>query len=247
LAAGNVVDVLVGGFGCSARGYEALRAEMERASGKPVLFIGSNRWGEMLLHHDKMYPRSLYRQALHVAATLRAQGITRARLFGHSMGGTVALIVADAFPELVDSVVLLGSAGIYVDGALRLGWRFQRKVVGDWRDAWRHPDEEVRTRVFTCLMGAWPYLFNVVRTTAEALALSRYQALKLLYPRLSAQGIPIYITYGTDDTVYVAAQVLAAVELLHQPDRVFELKDLPHDVQYHPALTVATLQAHGLL
>jgi pimeloyl-ACP methyl ester carboxylesterase len=246
LTADNVVDVLIGGFGCSQRGYEALRAEMERVSGGPVVFVGSDRWGRELLQHDQAYPSALYRQALHVVATLRAKGITKARLFGHSMGGTVALIVADAFPEMVDSVVLLCSAGIYVDSTLRLGWRLLDKVFGDWHDAWRHPDKEVRAVIYTCLMGAWSYAFNVVRSTAEGMALSQYRAFELLHHRLSARGIIVYVAYATDDTMFLTAEVLAAIQSL-EPEHIVELTGLPHDVQYHPRRTVAILQAHGLL
>ena len=247
MAAETVVNVLVGGFCSSPAGYEPLRAEMEQACGSPVVFVGSNRWRNIWFKRNRQYPRAMYRQALYVAQVLQAQGITRARLFGHSMGGMVSLIVADAFPELVEDVVLLNSAGIHVGGVIELGRRFKRKAKGDLHDAKHHPDEEIRAIVKECVDGAWVYLRNIVRSIAEGIILSRYTALTTLHPKLSSRNIPVFVAYGTRDTVYLEAKVLAVVGPLLQPDRIIELPDLPHDVQYHPKPTVAALKAAGLL
>ncbi len=48
----------------------------------------------------------------HIAGFIRALGLQRATLVGNSMGGATAIGIAVEYPELVDKLVLMGSAGL---------------------------------------------------------------------------------------------------------------------------------------
>jgi pimeloyl-ACP methyl ester carboxylesterase len=244
----EIVDVVVGGFGSSAPGYAELLDEMHAATSNQTVFVGMARWSLMACGRNSRYPRVLYRQALHVVRELHRQGIRRVRLYGHSMGGAVVLIVADAFAGSLDieQVVALNPAGVHVDGVLPLLRRMIRKGKGDIHNLKHHTDTRVRRIIAAGKPGAVKYVCNPVRSLAEGLALSRTRLLATLYPRLSQGSVPIMIVYSDEDMVFEPAPMLAALDSL--PDVVaFELKTMPHDVQYHPAETVAALRRHGAL
>lgn len=57
-------------------------------------------------------PWTVFDYAAHVAAELRAMGITKTHLFGHSFGGRLSLILGADEPALLDKIVLSDAAGI---------------------------------------------------------------------------------------------------------------------------------------
>ncbi len=48
----------------------------------------------------------------HVAGFIKAMGLSKVSLVGNSMGGATAMGVCNEYPELVDKLVLMGSAGL---------------------------------------------------------------------------------------------------------------------------------------
>jgi branched-chain amino acid transport system permease protein len=104
---------------------------VERGKGMPVLYVhgntGSCRWFERVMDvpgtrtialdmpnfgRSKPLPGEpdIDRYADAVAAFIRAQGLDRPLLIGHSLGGTVAMSLAARFPSLIRGLVLVDSA-----------------------------------------------------------------------------------------------------------------------------------------
>ncbi|MFP4322203.1 MAG: alpha/beta fold hydrolase [Anaerolineales bacterium] len=55
-----------------------------------------------------------------VRAYLRAEDLTRVRLVGHSFGGRISLVFAAEYPEMVEQMVLVNSAGVRLPPSPRL-------------------------------------------------------------------------------------------------------------------------------
>jgi len=115
-------------------GEHPVRYEVAGEAGEPVVMVhglsGSTRWWARnlpaLARHYRLYlvdlpgfgaMRRLGRQfvlaeaALWLSEWMRAVGLERAHLVGHSMGGYVAIRLAAGRPELVGRLVLVASAG----------------------------------------------------------------------------------------------------------------------------------------
>jgi pimeloyl-ACP methyl ester carboxylesterase len=240
----TAVNVLLGGFGGCPEGYEPQRLALEVESGEAFVFIGFTRWQRLFVSRSE-YPRCLWRQALHVAWQMRKQGIFNARVFAHSMGGDVAMILADAFPELVYEIVLLNSTGLHVDGFLSTAKRFLGKLRQDLHDAKHHPDLQVREIIRACKAGGIRYLLNPLRSLAEAVTICRYRAYRRLYPSLRLFGKPVMVCPSTGDTVFLYEIVRLAVQC--RRGEMISLGDLPHDVHYFPEKTASRLAAANLL
>jgi pimeloyl-ACP methyl ester carboxylesterase len=65
---------------------------------------------------DESGQPTLIEHARHLAEVLRAQGIERAHVVGHSSGASIALQLVSAYPQLVQSMVLLEPAFPYTPG-----------------------------------------------------------------------------------------------------------------------------------
>lgn len=106
---------------------------------------------------------SIESMAAAVASELRARGLVRVVLVGHSAGGLIALRLAIDNPVLVRGVVVLDSTTALSDAELTANRdRAVRSEAGDWRghfmasmaDAWGDDDGEAgpfRSRVFGAL------------------------------------------------------------------------------------------------
>lgn len=74
-------------------------------------------------HHDVRIvelPGLTVRAASHrLAGWLEEQGLRRAALVGHSMGGTVAVLTAAEAPELVGRLALIAPAGVFLSRSRR--------------------------------------------------------------------------------------------------------------------------------
>jgi 2-hydroxy-6-oxo-6-(2'-aminophenyl)hexa-2,4-dienoate hydrolase len=57
----------------------------------------------------------------HIAGFMKALGIAKASLVGNSMGGATVMGVANEYPDLVDKLVLMGSAGLNTEITPALG------------------------------------------------------------------------------------------------------------------------------
>lgn len=245
----ETVDVVIGGFGSSAAGYAELLDEMRGSTGNRTVFVGMTRWGLLVFRRRGAYPRVLYRQALHIVRTLERQGITRVRLYGHSMAGAVVLIIADAFSDrlTIEQVAALNPACLHVDGVLPLLRRMIRKGRLDAYNLKHHTNEQVRRIVAAGKPGALRYVFsNPGRSLVEGIVLSRTRLFAALYPRLCRGSAPIVVAYSDDDIVFEPDRLLEVLNGF--PDvKVVRLEGVPHDVQYFPSKTVAALRRHGAL
>ncbi len=108
------VLVLLHGLGCSARDWGLQMPAL--SSHFRVIAPSLRGFGDSARHSG---PSSIMQYAEDVAALLDALGIERAHVFGHSMGGAVALQMAVAFqPRLLSLIVVNAQASF----ALR-DWR----------------------------------------------------------------------------------------------------------------------------
>ena len=132
-----------------------------------------------------------------------ALGILKAPVFGHSMGGTVALTLALDWPERVTKVTVVGSPvnGVSLNVFL--------KMAGvDWmaRMAWRVP-RLVETFIRILLMRDPPRVKNMVlRDLRHTSIESFFRSIGDLHhtnlePRLSQLRVPVLGVFGERDTI----------------------------------------------
>lgn len=128
---GDTPVVLIHGFGGDLNGWMFNHADL--AAGRTVWALDLPGHGESGKALDS---GSLDELAQSVTGFLDAQGIERAHLVGHSLGGAVAMTVADAAPQRVASLTLISSAGLgdEIDGAYIDGF-----VAGMNRNALKAP------------------------------------------------------------------------------------------------------------
>lgn len=108
---GRVIVLLHGsGPGVSGRANWALTMQSELARRFTMIapdivgFGATAQQPEVVLTHDN--------RVEHVASFLRALDLAPARLVGNSMGGSISLGVAARYPDLVERMVLMGTAGV---------------------------------------------------------------------------------------------------------------------------------------
>lgn len=97
--------VLVHCFSCAMDWWDRMRPALERRH--RVISV------DLLGHGGSEKPESGYtppNQAAVVAQALRRLGVRKAEVVGHSLGGSVAVALAEAAPELVDRVVIIDTA-----------------------------------------------------------------------------------------------------------------------------------------
>ncbi|MFG3094690.1 alpha/beta fold hydrolase [Streptomyces sp. NPDC048202] len=137
--------VFLHGLGATAPAYFAEAAAHPLLAGHRTLMV--DLLGHGLSDRPQDFDYSLESHADTLAVALTAAGVTGAEVIAHSMGGSVAVVLADRHPELVSRMVLvdanldpvepsrgaLGSSGIaayseaeFMDG----GWAEVRDRVG---------------------------------------------------------------------------------------------------------------------
>lgn len=97
--------VLLHGFAASQRWWDRVAPALERRGLRVIRF-------DLLGHGRSEKPRDGYEmeeQAERVADALEKLGVRRATVAGHSMGGTVASALAQAKPQLVRRVAVIGT------------------------------------------------------------------------------------------------------------------------------------------
>ncbi|MFQ6059660.1 MAG: alpha/beta fold hydrolase [Anaerolineae bacterium] len=108
--------VLIHGLGASVEFWERNMAALgERFRVYALDLVGFGRTDKPNLEP------SLEMAVRHVIGFLDAQGVERASLVGNSMGGLIALVAAGRFPERVEKLVLVDSAGL----GRRIHWGFR--------------------------------------------------------------------------------------------------------------------------
>jgi pimeloyl-ACP methyl ester carboxylesterase len=115
--------ILIHGFSQSTLSWEANIDALARA-GFRVYAIDLLGHGMSDKPYGIRYSLDLY--ARQVREFMKAMGIRRAHLAGHSMGGAVALKFACLYPSMTHSLVLIGSAGLHHEHNGNLAFRLMR-------------------------------------------------------------------------------------------------------------------------
>jgi pimeloyl-ACP methyl ester carboxylesterase len=162
------------------------------------------------------------------AALLRAFGIERMSLIGHSMGGAIAISIALEMPDTVNRLVLVDSAGL--TSQLPLAYRLtSRPLAGEMiahmvtRASLRHGlqsifynpkvlTEEMLDLAFTnaCRPGVKKTLLRILR---NYLSLAGPRPEAILTRRLPELRMPILFIHGTHDRIFPLRQVRKAFTL----------------------------------
>lgn len=105
-----VADVFLHGLGGSSLPYRAC-AEAAEAAGAPTLCIDLRGHG---FSEKPDGDAGIDDYTADVLRVLKAEGVTRANLVGHCLGGIVAMRVAEIAPEMVAALVLIGTSSAAV-------------------------------------------------------------------------------------------------------------------------------------
>jgi len=148
------------------------------------------------------------------ADALAALGIDRAHLVGHSMGGAIAVRLAEQMPQRVASLTLIASAGLgpeingaFIDGFVRVQRRREAQellglLVHDPSLISRAMIEE--TLRYKRLDGVPAALDTIARAWFP----DGHQALDLR-PALAALSLPVHVIWGRDDRIIPIAHAEA--------------------------------------
>ncbi len=168
--------VLLHGLASSARCWERTLPELERDRRLLLvdLFAGGTR------------RFSLEDAATQLAEELRARGVTRADLVGHSMGGLIALHVATSSPDLVSSLVLVGVPAMRVTRA-RIG-----RLGAVARSSISRRASAVSLVVGSLLRTSPLRVLAATRATLRA---------DLAAQAAAATGIPTLLVWGAEDRI----------------------------------------------
>lgn len=149
--------------------------------------------------------------SLQLAAFMQALGIEKATLIGQSLGGGAAIQFGVEFPEKVDKLILVDSAGLANPGPPAARF-FKLRGVGEALMSF--PGDGLRKKMLKDFFlfeaeTLSPELFErltrfqkIAGTAASALAVMRSgfaNALEDVLPRLAALGVPTLILWGAQD------------------------------------------------
>ncbi|MFG1343714.1 acetoin dehydrogenase dihydrolipoyllysine-residue acetyltransferase subunit [Xanthobacter autotrophicus DSM 431] len=177
-------------------------------------------------------------------AFMDAQGIGKAHLVGHSMGGAIAMETALAHPERVASLALIGSAGLgeeinggYTDGFVSASSRRDMKPVLE--QLFHDPATVTRQLVEDILKYK---RIDGVDGALSALAAGLFPGGRqagVLADRLKATDVPVLVVFGASDRVIPPAHA----EALAGRAQVEVLAEAGHMVQMEKANRVNELLA----
>ena len=182
-----------------------------------------------------------------LVAALDALGIAKAHLVGHSLGGAVALSVADSAPDRVASLSLLAPAGLgaeistdYIDGFLAADRRKPMKEVLStlFADPGAMSAEMVENVLRFKRLDGVPEALGAI---AGNLVAGRKQAINLRQA-LAATRAPMLVVWGEKDRVIPAAQA----DDLPAEVKVERLPDVGHMPMMEAAAAVNRLLAAHL-
>lgn len=127
------VNVIIYGFAGSDAAYRGLAKALTTEQGLPTLSLQLSRFQHpraALSRKHLMQPTALTSKLVHAAiGKLPTHDMPeKVNLFGHSMGGWIGTELAVHKPHLVNTLTLVGSAGLTEHNILTLGPRFPRLV-----------------------------------------------------------------------------------------------------------------------
>lgn len=198
--------VLVHGFGGDKTNW--LFNQEAVAAGRAAYAFDLAGHGESGLPGEDASPAAL---AADLAAALDALGVGAAHLVGHSLGGAVAIRLAQARPDLARSLALIAPAGLgpevdagYVEGFLAAG---RRKPMRDalerlFADSSVVTGEMVEEALRLKRQDGVP---EALRAVADAAFPGGRQA-EDLRPVLAGLGLPVLVVWGAADAIVPAAQ-----------------------------------------
>ncbi len=197
-------------------------------------------------------------QAALVGAALNELGVQGAVVVGHSLGGTVAVSLAEQASQLVDRVVIIGQApdGSFGDSSL-VDTLAGTPVIGEamWRvridslvknayevafapgfdqaDGFSDPDQVVRDNE------AMTYTSFDESPDAE----DEYSGAIPLDTRMRNTAVPLMVIFGSEDQIYDADDALAAYQETVPGVRVATIEEAGHSPQVElPDETAALIE-----
>jgi len=199
--------VLLHCFTCSSRWWDGVVPDL--AAKHRVIRIDLRGHGGSEKPSDGY---SMEEQAALVAAALAELDVKRATVVGHSLGGTVAVALAEQSPELVRRLVIVGQAPNNDDfGELdfaaqlsftpvvgQLGWRITPRFV--WKDGLGQafaPGYEVPDEFVDDLRRMTYAAYN-----SSATAEDDYVDAEPLNERLVDSDIPLLVIFGAEERIY---------------------------------------------
>jgi pimeloyl-ACP methyl ester carboxylesterase len=214
--------VLLHCFGCSLHWWDRMLPLLEREH--RVIRV------DLLGHGGSAKPKSGYEiphQADLVAAALDRLGVQGAVVVGHSLGGTVAVAVAESASELVDRVAIIDQAPGSGYGDLNLLDRLaMTPVIGEalWRVKVDALIEEGYDPAFAPgfdISSGFPDPDQVTHDN-EAMTYTSFDVTPgaeddftdemPLDERMRAAAVPLMVIFGAEDQIYDATEALAAYE-----------------------------------
>lgn len=155
-----------------------------------------------------------------VAGAMAAAGIGRAHLVGHSLGGAVAIALAQHWPELARSLALIAPAGLgseidagYIEDFLAADRRRAMKSVLErlFADPSRVTSEMVEGVLQARRLDGVP---EALRSIAAGLVRDGCQALDLR-AALAGVAVPILVLWGEEDRIIPTAQAAGLPGTVH--------------------------------
>ncbi|TGE09900.1 alpha/beta fold hydrolase [Hymenobacter fodinae] len=183
------------------------------------------------VHHIQDY--TMDAQARYVAEQLREEAVDKAVVVGHSMGGYVALALAEAHPELISGLVLFHSTAL-PDTEEKKANRdknqdfVRRHGVQKFMDSFIRPLFAPANR--DRLQQAQEFLEDIGKATPEATVLGGLEAMKNRPDRtdvLRAATFPVLFIGGKEDVAVTIDSLLPQLALPAQSHALF-LADVGH-------------------
>lgn len=237
--------LLVHGLGGSHHTWDAVAPLL--ADTFQVATVDLAGFGATPRHGDLGIPA----QARRLAAALRGLDIPLpTTVVGHSLGGAVAVALAEQSPHLVSSLALVNPTPVVGARLAARGWR-ERGLAAPYLGAllWRlASDRQLAAGLRTAFAPGFPVpsaaVADLRATTARAVtasskALDHYLAQRPLPARVAALGVPTLLVYGTADR----RVAVAAFGQFTTADMVVRLPGVGHSPPYEaPALVAKSLR-----
>jgi pimeloyl-ACP methyl ester carboxylesterase len=207
--------VLIHCFSCSINWWDELTPLLERA-GHRVIAI------DLLGHGGSEKPQSGYsmeNQAQLVAGALSQLGVEGATVVGHSLGGTVAVALAEQSSELVDRLVIVDQAPDNSFGDLNLLAKAAfTPVIGEAMQRIT-PDFAIRDGLGQAFAPGFDvpdqFVEDFKRMTYTSFDHSAgeeevYTDEEPLDQRIRSAFVPLLVIFGSEDQIYDAREALSA-------------------------------------